>query len=659
MFNKLLIANRGEIACRVIRTARRLGIATVAVYSEADARALHVEMADEAVAIGPAAAAESYLRVERIVDACAGTAADAVHPGYGFLSENASLAEALADRGIAFVGPPAAAIRTMGDKLAAKRVAEQAGVNVIPGSFETLDDADSATEVARSIGYPVMLKAVAGGGGKGMRIARDDESCREGFERATSEARSSFGDARVFIEKFITAPRHIEIQVFADRHGNALHLGERECSVQRRHQKVIEEAPSPLLDASTRSAMGAQAVALARAVDYRSAGTVEFVVDQAGNFYFLEMNTRLQVEHPVTEMTTGLDLVELMLREAAGEPLPLDQAAVEFHGWAIEARIYAEDPEREFLPSTGHLTHYQAPPESDGLRVDTGVAEGDEVSVYYDPMIAKVVAYGSDREASIERMLDALDRFHIDGVSHNTLFLASIVDHRRFRQGDLSTDFITDEYPHAFDPADSQPDSAALFPLVAAIAHARTESRRLADEGPVTAAVEREWIIIDGDEHHAIRLEPAGTGYRISEGGRSHEVGMRWRPGEHRFEGVFDRTTRVFQIEVIPPGGYVLCHRGRRRHLLAMSPRAAELRAFMPSKRVADTSRFLLSPMPGLLVSLSVRIGDSVKAGQALAVVEAMKMENVLRAARDAVVADVVAEAGARLSVDQPIIEFE
>ena len=659
MFNKLLIANRGEIACRVVRTARRMGIATVAVYSEADARALHVRMADEAIAIGPSAAADSYLRIERIVDACAQSGADAVHPGYGFLSENASFAEALEARGIVFIGPPASAIRSMGDKLVAKRLAEQAGVNVIPGCSDPIPHADAAVEMAQSIGYPVMLKAAAGGGGKGMRVASDDQSCREGFERATSEALSSFGDARLFVEKYISEPRHIEIQVLADAHGNTVHLGERECSVQRRHQKVVEEAPSALLDARTRAEMGAQAVALARAVDYRSAGTVEFVADQRSNFYFLEMNTRLQVEHPVTEMVTGLDLVELMLRVSAGEPLPFDQSAVATDGWALEARIYAEDPERDFLPSTGRLMHFASPAACDGVRVDTGVDEGDEVSMFYDPMIAKLVTHAGDRAGAIDRMLDALDRFGIQGVSNNALFLAAIIDHPRFREGRLSTDLIADEYPDGFRPDNVGHEGQSMFHSVAAIAHDRTEHRDFIDSRRSQARLGREWVVIDAGERYPVRLESTSSRYQIDSGDSRFEVDAHWRPGDPQFELHEEGSSRIFLIVPQPPDGYVLHHRGRRRTLRVLSPRAAALDTFMPEKRAADTSRFLLSPMPGLLISLSVRAGDLVKSGQPLAVIEAMKMENVLRASRDAVVANVVAQAGARLSVDQPLIEFE
>ena len=641
MFGKILIANRGEIACRIVRTARRLGIATVAVYSEADRGALHVQMADEAVCIGPAPSAESYLAIDTIVAAARQTGSEAVHPGYGFLAENAAFAARLAEHGIAFIGPGVHALTVMGDKIASKKLAGESGVNTIPGHHEALADADAALAAARAIGYPVMLKAAGGGGGKGMRIARDDDGVRDGLRSAVREAASSFGDDRVFLEKYVEQPRHIEIQILADGHGNSVYLGERECSIQRRHQKVIEEAPSPFLDAATRRAMGEQAVALARAVDYVSAGTVEFIVDGLRNFYFLEMNTRLQVEHPVTEMVSGLDLVEQMIRIAAGEELAFAQSDVRCDGWAIEARVYAEDPLRGFLPSVGRLVRYRPPAEGDGVRVDTGVFEGGEISIHYDPMMAKVITHGATRDAAIARMQGALDAFHIRGVAHNVGFLAALMAHARFREGRLSTDFIAEEYPDGFGASHADP---GLFVPVAATVHRIVEERAAGISGRLVdgrGAAEAELVVVlDGRDHVA--------GARVE---------TDWVPGQPLFRSVIDGTPVCMQVEQ-GGAGYRLLHAGCRADVLVLGRRAAELLALMPEKAVADTSRFLLSPMPGLLVSVSVAAGQAVKVGEELVVVEAMKMENVLRAERDGTVATVHARPGDSLAVDQAIIEF-
>ena len=632
MFSKILIANRGEIACRVMRTARAMGIKTVAVYSDADVDAVHVAMADEAVRIGPPPSAESYLVIDALLAAIKETGADAVHPGYGFVSENAAFAEALAEAGVAFIGPGPAAIRAMGDKIDSKKLADAAGVNTVPGYLGALEDAEAAVKVAEEIGFPVMIKASAGGGGKGMRVAWNAEEAREGFRSAVNEAKSSFGDDRVFIEKFVEEPRHIEIQVLADNHGTTLHLGERECSIQRRHQKVIEEAPSPFLDAETRAAMGAQAVALAAAVDYRSAGTVEFIVDKDRNFYFLEMNTRLQVEHPVTEYVTGLDLVAEMINIAAGKPISITQDQVELTGWAIEARVYAEDPSRNFLPSIGRLTRYQAPPESANVRVDSGVAEGGEISMFYDPMIAKLVTYGADRAAAIDEMADALNRFRIRGVGNNLDFLSATVDHPRFREGRLSTGFIAEEFGDGFTGGQLTADRQRA-------AHAEVVLR-----GPA-ATVSGQVGAIDG-------------GYEVTIDGHVLTVIGACDPTVRIFTGTVDGAAMALEIERVGLA-YEIAHNGVRAQFLALTPAAAAALDKMPVKEAADMSRFLLSPMPGLLTSVAVAVGEPVKAGQELAVIEAMKMENVMRAERDGVVAAIHAAAGDSLAVDQAILEFE
>jgi propionyl-CoA carboxylase alpha chain len=662
MFRKILIANRGEIACRVIRTARRMGIATVAVYSEADAEALHVREADAAVPIGPPPSTESYLRIDRIVEACRQSGAEAVHPGYGFLSEQPAFATALAEAGIVFIGPGPEAMAAMGDKIAAKRLAHEAGVATVPGHLDTIAHAEHALTIARDIGYPVMIKAAAGGGGKGMRIAHDDAELREGFSGAQHEAKASFGDDRIFLEKYIEQPRHIEIQVIGDAHGNIVHLGERECSIQRRHQKVIEEAPSPFIDAETRAAMGAQAVALARAAGYRSAGTVEFIVDRQRNFYFLEMNTRLQVEHPVTEAVTGLDLVELMIRIAAGERLPFDPEAVRHRGWAIEARVYAEDPLRNFLPSIGRLIRYRPPIDlhgGDGLRIDSGVFEGAEISLYYDPMIAKLIAYGADRETAIVRLEDALDRFYISGVRHNVAFLAAIAASERFHSGALSTDFIAETFPGGFAPP-AEPVAADRVLLIAAVlAEQKLRESEIGDDAAHRPESASPLIVLLDGRRYAVSLRPEGAAYRIDHDGESVLAATDWRPGEPLLHlRIADRLATV-QVERLPGRAFRLVHRGVIRRARVLAPRAAELLAIMPEKAAADTSRQVLSPMPGLLTAVVVGEGQEVKAGEPLVVVEAMKMENVLRAERDGRIAKLRAKPGDSLAVDQVILEFE
>jgi propionyl-CoA carboxylase alpha chain len=661
MFDKILIANRGEIACRVMKTARRLGIATVAVYSDADRDALHVRMADEAVHIGPAPSAQSYLVIDRIVEACKNTGAQAVHPGYGFLSENAAFGKALDAAGIVFIGPGQKAITSMGDKITSKKLAQEAGVSTVPGYAGTIDGPDHAVEVAREIGYPVMLKASAGGGGKGMRVVWNDKECREGFKGATNEAVSSFGDGRVFAEKFIQEPRHIEIQVLADQHGNAIYLGERECSIQRRHQKVIEEAPSPFIDPDTRRAMGKQAVALAKAVDYQSAGTVEFIVDAKRNFYFLEMNTRLQVEHPVTELVTGQDLVELMLHVAAGETLPLTQADVTLKGWAIEARVYAEDPLRNFLPSIGRLSQYQPPPETATVRVDTGIVEGGEVSMYYDPMIAKVITYGDDRAQAIDNMNDALDAYLIRGVSHNIGFLNAVLAHPRFREGRLSTNFIAEEYPDGFHSADVPHDDPGLPVAMAAAVHRTLMDRAARLEGQLPShekTVAPDFVVIIDRQPHPVQVVPIEGGFEATNASEVYRIITRWHPGQSLIHAEVNGKAVTLQLDRVGLR-YRLTHRGQQVEALVVSPRVAKLAALMPEKQPPDLSKFLLSPMPGLLVRLVASEGDEVKAGEELAVVEAMKMENSLRATEDVVVAKVLAEEGQSLVVDQPILEFE
>jgi propionyl-CoA carboxylase alpha chain len=661
MFSKILIANRGEIACRVIKTARKMGIKTVAVYSDADRDALHVSMADEAVHIGPAASAQSYLVIDKIVDACKQTGAQAVHPGYGFLSEKREFQEALAKAGIAFIGPDAHAIFAMGDKIESKKLAREANVNTVPGHLGVIKDADEAVKIAKEIGYPVMIKASAGGGGKGMRLAWNDAEAHEGFISATNEAKSSFADDRVFVEKFIEQPRHIEIQVLADGQGTVLYLGERECSIQRRHQKVIEEAPSPFLTPETRKAMGEQACALARSVNYKSAGTVEFIVGGAtGEFYFLEMNTRLQVEHPVTEMITGLDLVEQMIRVAAGEKLKLKQDDIKLNGWSMEARVYAEDPFRNFLPSTGRLTRYQPPAESAHVRVDTGVYEGGEISMFYDPMIAKLITYGPTRDAAIAHMRQALDEYYIRGLSHNIPFLASLFSKERFVKGQLTTNFIAEEYANGFHANDLPADDPTVLIAVAASANRRVVERDIRISGQFPGhemKAAQDWVVVMAGQYHDVSVRPAENGYAVTVGGEVVDVKSDWRIGEPLFRGTVDGRPVAVQIERAG-SGYRLAHAGSRADVLVLTAHAAAMNRLMPFKAPPDMSKYLLSPMPGLLVRLMVEDGQEVKAGEPLAVVEAMKMENILKAERDAKIAKIHAAAGDSLAVDQKIIEF-
>ncbi|CAA7615994.1 acetyl-CoA carboxylase biotin carboxylase subunit [Magnetospirillum sp. SS-4] len=661
MFKKILIANRGEIACRVIKTARKMGIRTVAVYSDADKDALHVAMADEAVAIGPAASAQSYLVVDKIVAACKATGAEAVHPGYGFLSEKREFQEALAKAGIAFIGPDAHAIFAMGDKIESKKLAREAGVNTVPGFLGVIKDADEAVKIAREIGYPVMLKASAGGGGKGMRLAWNDAEAHEGFTSATNEARTSFGDDRVFVEKFIEQPRHIEIQVLADGQGTTLYLGERECSIQRRHQKVIEEAPSPFLTPETRKAMGEQACALARIVNYKSAGTVEFIVGGAtGEFYFLEMNTRLQVEHPVTEMITGLDLVEQMIRVAAGEKLSITQDDVKLTGWSMEARVYAEDPFRGFLPSTGRLTRYQPPAENAQVRVDTGVYEGGEISMFYDPMIAKLITYGPTRDAAIAHMRQALDEYYIRGLSHNIPFLASLFSKERFVKGNLTTNFIAEEYPNGFTSDDLPADDPTTLIAVAAAMKRRIVERNIRISGQFPGHEMKapdQWTVLLGGTYHDVDIHPASGGYAVVVGGEAIEVKTDWQIGQPLIRATVDGRPVCVQVDRTGVS-FRLSHSGVQAEVWVLTRRTAEMHKLMPYKAPPDMSKFLLSPMPGLLVKLLVEDGQEVKAGEPIAVIEAMKMENILKAERDSTIAKCHAKAGDSLAVDQKIVEF-
>ena len=668
MFKKILIANRGEIACRVIKTAKRMGIKTVAVYSDADKDALHVEMADEAVHIGPPAASESYLVIEKIIAACKQTGAEAVHPGYGFLSEREAFAHALKENGIIFIGPNPRAIAAMGDKIESKKFANAAKVSTVPGYLGVIESPDHAVKIADEIGYPVMIKASAGGGGKGMRIAYSKDEVAEGFTRAKSEAKSSFGDDRVFVEKFIVNPRHIEIQVLGDKHGNVIYLGERECSIQRRNQKVIEEAPSPLLDEETRRKMGEQAVALAKAVDYDSAGTVEFVAGQDKSFFFLEMNTRLQVEHPVTELITGIDLVEQMIRVAAGEKLAIQQKDVKLNGWAVESRIYAEDPTRNFLPSTGRLVAYRPPAEGveDGIttRNDTGVFEGGEISIYYDPMIAKLVTHANDRLTAIEAQGRALDEFYIDGIRHNIPFLSSLMQHPRWKSGQLSTGFIAEEYPEGFSPLKAEGEVAHVLVAVAAhVDHVMNERKRaisgqLQTQRGVT--FERARSVMLGKTRFDIEIEAGDEALlvRFADAvGHAHHLESDWAPGTSVWRGLVDDDLTAVQVRPIL-NGFLLSHQGVSIEARVFTRREAELFALMPEKKAADTSKVLLCPMPGLVKQLLVVEGQEVKAGEALCMVEAMKMENVLRAEKDVTVKKINAKEGDSLAVDAVIMEF-
>ena len=670
MFKRILIANRGEIACRIIKTARRLGIETVAVYSDADKDALHVEMADAAVRIGPPPAAESYLVIENILEACKASGAEAVHPGYGFLSEREAFARALEAAGIVFIGPNPKAIAAMGDKIESKKAAAAAKVSTVPGFLGVIEDERHAVKIAEEIGYPVMIKASAGGGGKGMRIANVRKEVAEGFARARSEAKSSFGDDRVFIEKFIVDPRHIEIQVLGDKHGNVVHLGERECSIQRRNQKVIEEAPSPLIDADTRARMGAQAVALAKAVGYDSAGTVEFVAGQDKSFFFLEMNTRLQVEHPVTELVTGIDLVEQMIRVAAGERLPIQQADVKLSGCAVESRIYAEDPFRGFLPSTGRLVKYRPPEEATDrgvtLRNDTGVYEGGEISIWYDPMIAKLVTLAPSREQAIEAQANALDRFAIDGIRHNIPFLAAVMQTERFRSGKLSTAFIAEEFPDGF--RGGEPDgriSELMAAVAAAVDFAVGERKRKISGQLPSRPVRRDSrrVVKLGQSEHRLEIARKGDAIHVrmfegeSREKSAHLLRSAWKPGNLVWTGTLDDVPVAVQVRPAP-NGFDLAHRGVQARALVYTEREATAARLMLVRTLADAGKKLRCPMPGLVVSIVVKEGQQVRAGETLAVVEAMKMENVLRAERDATVSRVIAKPGDSLAVDAVILEF-
>ncbi|NNC37438.1 MAG: acetyl/propionyl/methylcrotonyl-CoA carboxylase subunit alpha [Hyphomonadaceae bacterium] len=672
MIKKILIANRGEIACRVIKTARKMGIKTVAVYSDADKNALHVEMADEAIHIGPPPANQSYIVIDKILDAIKESGADAVHPGYGFLSENSEFAKALKKMKVAFIGPNPGAIEAMGDKITSKKLAAEAGVSTVPGHMGLIEDADEAAKIAKKVGYPVMIKASAGGGGKGMRIAYNDEEAREGFQSSKNEAAASFGDDRIFIEKFIEQPRHIEIQVLGDKHGNVIYLGERECSIQRRNQKVIEEAPSSFLDEKTRKAMGEESVALSKAVDYDSAGTVEFIVDKDKNFYFLEMNTRLQVEHPVTEMITGVDLVEQMIRSADGEKLNLKQKDIKLNGWAMESRIYAEDPYRNFLPSIGRLTRYRPPAEGttpDGaiVRNDTGVYEGGEISMYYDPMIAKLCTWGKDRMEAIKAMRAALDTFEIKAIGHNIPFLATVMEHGRFERGDITTAYIAEEFPDGFQGADLNPGYARKIACICALMHEKNAVRNAAVSGILDGherKIGSEWVIEVGEKNYEVKTEKTDGVSLVTSTDETDkaaielEISHGWNPGDQTVRALVDN--KLFNFTVMPiPEGYAVQYRGADVDVKIRRPAAAKLAAIMPEKVIADTSQYLLCPMPGVIVSILVEVGEEVQDGQALAVVEAMKMENTLRAEKKAVIKRIDAAPGDNLAVDEVIMEFE
>ncbi len=685
MFDKILIANRGEIACRVIKTARKMGLKTVAVYSDADKNALHVSMADEAIHIGPPPANQSYIVIDKIMDAIAQSGAQAVHPGYGFLSENPKFAEALDAAGVAFVGPPKRAIEAMGDKITSKKIAQEAGVSTVPGYMGLIEDADEAVNISNKIGYPVMIKASAGGGGKGMRIAWSDQEAREGFQSSKNEAANSFGDDRIFIEKFVTQPRHIEIQVLCDTHGNAIYLNERECSIQRRNQKVVEEAPSPFLDEDTRRAMGEQSCALAKAVGYASAGTVEFIVDGNKNFYFLEMNTRLQVEHPVTELITGVDLVEQMIRIANGEPLSMTQSDVQRTGWAIENRLYAEDPYREFLPSIGRLTRYRPPAEiaagpmvdagtwvmnadataptgNTAIRNDTGVFEGGEISMYYDPMIAKLCTWGPTRDAAIEAMRSALDSFEVEGIGHNLPFVSAVMDHPKFVSGDMTTAFIAEEYPDGFVGVTLKDHDLRRIAAAAAAMHRVAEIRRARISGRIDnheRKVGTDWVVTLQKTRYDVGIDADrdGATVRFSDGAEMRVSGD-WTPGNQLANMMVDGTALVLKVGKITQG-FRIRSRGADLKVNVRTPRQAELAELMIEKVPPDTSKMLLCPMPGLIVKVDVAVGDEVQDGQALCTVEAMKMENILRAEKRGVISKINAKAGQSLAVDDVIMEFE
>ncbi len=661
MFKKILIANRGEIACRVIKTARKMGIQTVAVHSEADAGALHVEMADEAVCIGPAPSKESYLVMDKIIAACKQTGAEAVHPGYGFLSENEEFSRRLEEEGIKFIGPKHYSVGKMGDKIESKKLAMQAGVNTIPGHNAAISGPDEAVEIAKRIGYPVMIKASAGGGGKGLRVAHNDKEAHEGFSSCVNEARNSFGDDRVFIEKFVIEPRHIEIQVLGDSFGNYVYLNERECSIQRRHQKVIEEAPSPFIDPETRKAMGEQAVALARAVNYESAGTVEFVVGADKSFYFLEMNTRLQVEHPVTEFITGLDLVEQMIRVAAGEKLTITQADVKINGWAMECRINAEDPFRGFLPSTGRLVKFQPPPETAGaVRVDTGVYEGGEISMFYDSMIAKLIVHGKDRNEAIQLMRDALNAFVIRGISSNIPFQAALLQHPRFCSGKFNTGFIAEEYPHGFDSSMVPHDEPELLAACATFVRARYIKRATGISHQLPGhgrKVNNDWVVLMGNSKIPVSVTPLTGGLSLNADGKQYDIVSDWNFGDQLLQGTVNGKPICLQVERRRLR-YRIFHYGLQVEPMVMTAHAAYLLSLMPEKAPPDLSKFLLSPMPGLLREVCAEEGQEVKAGEKLAVIEAMKMENILKAEQDCKIKKIAAKVGESLSVDQVIVEF-
>ena len=656
MFKKILIANRGEIACRVIRTAQKMGIKTVAVYSDADARSPHVKMADEAVHIGPSPAGESYLVAEKIIQACKDTGAEAVHPGYGFLSERTSFAQELADNDIAFIGPPINAIAAMGDKIESKKLAEKAGVSVVPGHIGEIDDTEHAVRIAGEIGYPVMMKASAGGGGKGMRLAWNEKDVREGFEATKREGLASFGDDRVFIEKFIEQPRHIEIQVLGDKHGNVIYLGERECSIQRRHQKVVEEAPSPFVDPEMRKKMGEQAVALSQAVGYYSAGTVELIVGADKSFYFLEMNTRLQVEHPVTEYITGLDLVEQMIRVAYGEKLPLTQDEVTLTGWAVENRVYAEDPYRGFLPSTGRLVKYRPPEAEDGIRVDDGVAEGGEVSIFYDPMIAKLITYGETRIEAIDRQIDALNRFEIKGPGHNIDFLSALMQHERFRAGNITTNFIAEEYPDGFQGAPASDEllrNLAAIGAFAATAHA-DRARRVDNQLGKRLDPPSDWQVKIGDKEMDVSISEE----EIVVDGQDVDLSTEYTPGDSLI--LAEVAGKPLSVKIAKTAdGFALNSHGATHKARILPAHVAQHAVHMIEKIPPDLSKYLLCPMPGLLVALHVEVGEVVVEGQPLAVVEAMKMENILRAEKNGVVKSLEAAQGDSLAVDAVILELE
>jgi propionyl-CoA carboxylase alpha chain len=674
MFKKILIANRGEIACRVMKTAKKMGIKTVAIYSEADKEARHVQLADEAVFIGPAPSRESYLVIDRIIQACKDTGAEAVHPGYGFLSENEQFAKRCEDEGIVFIGPKYQSIAAMGDKIASKKLAIEAKVNTIPGHNAAIATTEEALKIAQGIGYPVMIKASAGGGGKGLRVASNDQEAAEGFTACKTEAMNSFGDDRIFIEKFVEGPRHIEIQVLGDSHGNVVYLNERDCSIQRRHQKVIEEAPSPFIDPATRKAMGEQAVALAKAVNYQSAGTVEFVVGKDKSFYFLEMNTRLQVEHPVTESITGLDLVEQMIRIAAGEKLAFKQEDVKLDGWSMECRINADDPFRNFLPSTGRLVKYRPPESINGVRVDTGVYEGGEIPMYYDSMIAKLIVHGKDRSEAIHKMRAALNDFVIRGIHSNIPFQAALLQHPRFVSGDFTTGFIAEEYPEGFQKDSVQPADPKRMAALAAfmryryLEHIKMIDGQLAGHEMVIA---KKFVVVTGSQVGSmkdpyevpIRVELKDSIYSIyieePDGVSRYDIVSNWRPGQICLYATINGTQKVTAQVERRGVKFLLVLDGAHYECMVLSPLGAELQRRMPVKLPPDNSKLVMSPMPGLLTKMAVKVGDIVTGGQKLASIEAMKMENTISAIQDGVVAEVCAKEGDSLAVDQLILRFK